>query len=152
MGRCIDCVHYPWQRDADPAYLPAQRCHPKLRARRWSQHTLTEPNHCPLFEPIEGAEVDPVTVPEPEPEPEPEPAAATSEGIEAETDAGGDAAADVQVGDTGDGEVADHAGEVTADGDVVSDGGEGGDGGARVFNLPPKVQTKRVKQKGGGKS
>lgn len=151
MGRCIDCVHYPWQRDADPAYLPIQRCHPKLRARRWNLHTLTEPNQCPLFEPIEDAQVDPVTVPEPEPDPEPSPAVAPSGGAEAETDAGGDAAADVQVGDTGDGEVADHAGDVTADGDVVSDGGEGGDGGTRVFNLPPDTK-KRTKAKDGGDS
>lgn len=119
MARCIDCVHYPWQRDADPTYLPVQRCHPKLRARRWNLHTLTEPIQCPLFEPIEGAQVDPVTVPEPEPDPEP--AAATSEGAEAEAGAGGDDAA-------------------------------GNDGGTRVFNLPPKAQTKRVKQKGGGDS
>ena len=141
MARCIDCVHYPWQRDADPTYLPIQRCHPKLRARRWNLHTLTEPIQCPLFEPIEGAQVDPVAVPEPEPDPEP--AVATSEGAEAEAGAGSEAT-DEQAGDAGtDAAEADDAG---------GDDAAGNDGGTRVLNLPPKVQTKRVKQKGGGDS
>lgn len=56
MGRCIDCVHYPWLREADPTYLPVHRCHPQLPARRWTPEQLREQNNCPFYEPVAGAE------------------------------------------------------------------------------------------------
>ena len=56
MARCVDCVHYPWQPEADVTYLPPMRCHPNLTMRRWTESTKVAEQKCAYFEPREQPE------------------------------------------------------------------------------------------------
>lgn len=57
MARCIDCQHYPWDRAADPAYLPAMRCHPALPMQWWPSRSQVEATHeCPHYQALAADE------------------------------------------------------------------------------------------------
>lgn len=98
MAKCVDCAHYPWKPDADPAALPSQRCHPLLPGKRWTGGAQEQVHDCPLYQPAgeKAKAAEPVQEPVP-----PSPAstgeqggaeaapAATGEGRVAEQGTGG---------------------------------------------------------------
>lgn len=56
MVRCIDCAWFPWKPGVDPSYLPAVRCHPELRARRWPGDAALVEHECERYQPKDGIE------------------------------------------------------------------------------------------------
>ncbi|HOV80764.1 MAG TPA: hypothetical protein PK728_11785 [Bacillota bacterium] len=56
MARCIDCAWFPWIPGADFPNLPAIRCHPELKARRWLGDAAQAEHECARYEPKEGIE------------------------------------------------------------------------------------------------
>lgn len=50
MPKCIDCAWFPWKPGADFSLLPVQRCHPKLKARRWPGNAATVTHECPHYQ------------------------------------------------------------------------------------------------------
>ena len=58
MARCINCAWFPWVPGADFSNLPAQRCHPELRLKRWTQHSANIEHSCPYFKPKDGMNND----------------------------------------------------------------------------------------------
>ncbi|NPV30501.1 MAG: hypothetical protein HPY58_12805 [Firmicutes bacterium] len=56
MARCINCAWFPWVLGADFSYLPAIRCHPELKARRWPGDAAQAEHECDRYEPRDGIE------------------------------------------------------------------------------------------------
>jgi len=50
-AQCARCTWYPWLPGADVDYLPIEKCHPALPARRWSDGGDVAIHNCPYFEP-----------------------------------------------------------------------------------------------------
>ena len=53
MAKCIDCAWFPWVPGADFSNLPAQRCHPALKMRRWTQYSASIKHNCQHYKPKE---------------------------------------------------------------------------------------------------
>ncbi len=49
MARCIDCSWFPWKPGADFSYLPAIRCHPNVKARRWLGDSALSDRECQWY-------------------------------------------------------------------------------------------------------
>jgi len=49
MVKCINCAWFPWVPGADFSNLPAQRCHPDLKMRRWTNDSVNTGHNCPHF-------------------------------------------------------------------------------------------------------
>jgi len=49
MAKCIDCAWFPWVPGADFSNLPAIRCHPQMKARRWIGNSAQVEHECPRF-------------------------------------------------------------------------------------------------------
>lgn len=56
MAKCIDCAWFPWVPGADFSYLPAIRCHPELKARRWPGDAAETEHECDRYQPKDGIE------------------------------------------------------------------------------------------------
>jgi hypothetical protein len=50
-AQCARCIWYPWLPGADVDYLPIEKCHPALPARRWSDGGDVAIHNCPYYEP-----------------------------------------------------------------------------------------------------
>lgn len=49
MAKCIECAWFPWVPGADFSNLPAQRCHPSLKMRTWTNNSVNVEHSCPYF-------------------------------------------------------------------------------------------------------
>jgi hypothetical protein len=51
MGKCAECIHYPWDVSIDPDQLLVfKKCHKDSGPRRWTQASRDAENTCALFE------------------------------------------------------------------------------------------------------
>lgn len=51
MGKCVKCIHYPWNVSIDPDQLLVfRKCHKDSGPRRWTAASRDAENNCALFE------------------------------------------------------------------------------------------------------